>query len=156
MRFPTSVNWCVYREPVRTGTGGPHPIHLPYPFILPSFRNTNISALNIRNIIIISIIGLSIFLFVVKPYPISRLPFFPISAVEAIPSNAGVCFEMKSLQAFRTELEKNNSLEKLEKLFVFQQYKRDFNLLENILKKDSLRQQRLLVGRFSGLVRKLA
>ncbi|MFT6020426.1 MAG: hypothetical protein ACI9CQ_003232, partial [Saprospiraceae bacterium] len=100
--------------------------------------------MNIRNIIIISIIGLSIFLFVVKPYPISRLPFFPISAVEAIPSNAGVCFEMSSLQAFREEIEKNSSLEKLENIFVFQQYKRDFDLLEIILKKDSLRHQRLL------------
>jgi hypothetical protein len=87
---------------------------------------------------------LSIFLFVVKPYPISRLPFFPISAVEAIPSNAGVCFEMSSLQAFREEIEKNSSLEKLENIFVFQQYKRDFDLLEIILKKDSLRHQRLL------------
>ncbi|MFK7808915.1 MAG: DUF3352 domain-containing protein [Saprospiraceae bacterium] len=100
--------------------------------------------MNLRNIIIISIIGLSIFLLIFKPYPISRLPFFPISGIEAIPSNAGVCFEMKSLQSFRDELNDNKHLASLKELYVFQQYKRDFGLLENVLKKDSIRHERII------------
>jgi uncharacterized protein YehS (DUF1456 family) len=106
-------------------------------------RPSNISALNLRNIILISVIGLLILLLVVKPYPISRLPFFPISGVEAIPANASLCFEMEGLQSLRAKTNNNSQLEKLAQMYIFQQFNRDFNLLEQLLQKDSSRLQRI-------------
>ncbi len=99
---------------------------------------------NLRNISIITIIALSILLFIFQPYPFSRLPFFPISAVEAIPVNAGLVIEFKNLEQFRNDLDSVEYKRELNKQLLFRTLNQDLQFLEKLVAKDSLKKQVLL------------
>ena len=98
---------------------------------------------NIRNISIISIIALSILVLIFKPYPFSRLPFFPISAFEAVPANTGLFFEMKNLNALRDSIDEQPYNKELNQHFLFQQFNKDLSFLESLTIADSSREKLL-------------
>lgn len=95
---------------------------------------------NIRNISIITIIVLSILVLIFKPYPFSRLPFFPISAFEAVPANAGLFFEMKNMEALRDSIDKQIYSEELNQNFLFRQINNDLSFMESLLTADSTKE----------------
>ncbi len=100
--------------------------------------------MNIRNLILISIIGLSLLLLVFRPYPFSRLPFFPIDGMEAVPASAGICLEIGSMQSFRDSLTTQYYTDDLARLYPFQQFHYDFSLFESVWLADSLLHRQLV------------
>jgi len=96
---------------------------------------------NIRNISIIIIIVLSILVLIFKPYPFSRLPFFPISAFEAVPANTGLFFEMKNLNQLIDSIDTKIYREELNQHFLFQLFNNDLSFLESLIAADSVKEK---------------
>ncbi len=98
---------------------------------------------NIRNISIITIIVLSILVLIFKPYPFSRLPFFPISAFEAVPANTGLFFEIKNLNGLRDSINEEAYSKELNQHFLFEQFNNDLSFLESLTSYDAAKEKLL-------------
>jgi len=79
-----------------------------------------------------------------RPYPFSKLPFFPISAFEGIPEHAALFFEFKNLEEYRDSLDQTAYASDLNRHFLFRKLGEDLGLMESMLETDSLRKDLFL------------